>query len=414
MQQVRTDPYRRVLRVPGTRSVYALALVARIPVTAAPITLTLRVVLGLHRGFADSGLIAAAVALGAAAGAPWVGRMIDRHGARVVLAVTTVFQAVFWCGAPHLRFGWLVPAAFVAGALSLPVFSLVRQAIAALLPLAERQAGLALDSMSVEVSYSIGPALGVVAVTRLGSATAMLIIAASLVASGVGLWIVNPATAPAVSAEEPMLDVGPPRGRWLTPVAMAALVATCGATFTLSGTDIALTATMRAFDHVSLLGVVIIAWCLSSLVGGFVYGMQPRRRDPLLLLALLAGLTALLALAGSWWALLLLAIPSGLFCAPLLSSTAEVITRVAPPSKRGRALGIHTSALTLGNAAGAPLAGAAVDRWSPAAGFVTVGGLGCVLALVALVVVRRRRRPDRRSLDQRGPDLLVSAQRVTD
>ena len=41
------------------------------------------------------------------------------------------------------------------------------------LPDPDRQAGMSLDSMSVEVSYSIGPALGVVAVTRLGSSTAM-------------------------------------------------------------------------------------------------------------------------------------------------------------------------------------------------------------------------------------------------
>ena len=78
--------------------------------------------------------------------------------------------------AAGLPYDWLLPASFVGGTLSLPVFSLVRQAIAALLPDGDRQAGMTLDSMSVEVSYSIGPAIGVVAVTRLGSSTAMLVI----------------------------------------------------------------------------------------------------------------------------------------------------------------------------------------------------------------------------------------------
>jgi hypothetical protein len=45
---MRIAPYARVLRVPGVRALYWLALVARIPVTAAPIALTLRVALGLH------------------------------------------------------------------------------------------------------------------------------------------------------------------------------------------------------------------------------------------------------------------------------------------------------------------------------------------------------------------------------
>ncbi len=390
MDQVRTNPYRRVLDVPGTRALYGAALLARIPVTAVPTALTLRVVLGLHRGFASSGLVAATVALGMAAGAPLLGRVVDRRGARTVLTVTVVAQAVFWVAVARLPFLWLVPAAFVGGALSLPVFSLTRQAITALLPPGIRQAGLSLDSMSVEISYSIGPALGVVAVTRLGSSTAMLVIGACVVAAGIGLLVLDPPTVPERSdgEEAPSPPSGGAGVRWLSPVAVAALVATCGATFTLSGTDIAFTASMRAFGRVGLLGVVIAAWCLASLVGGFVYGLLSRRRDPLLLLFLLAALTVVLALAGSWWALLLLAIPSGLFCAPLMSSTADVITRSAAPEQRGRALGVHTSALTLGSAAGAPLIGLAIDRWSPATGFVTIGVLGAVLALGALAVER--------------------------
>jgi MFS family permease len=439
MGQVRTVPYRRVLRTPGAPSLYGLALVARIPVAAAPAALTLRVVLGLHKGFAQSGLIAAAVALGMAAGAPVLGRLVDHRGARTVLALTSVAQALFWVGAATLPYGWLVPVAVLGGVLSLPVFSLARQAITALLPAADRRAGLSLDSMGVEISYSIGPALGVLAVTRLGSATAMLVIGASLTLAGAGLFLLNPATNTDpdsasedtvsedtafkdTALEDAAFDEGPAgfedstaavvreatpierrtTGAWerptrglggilgLGPAAMAALVATMGATFALSGTDISLTASMRSFGHISLLGVVFAVWCFASLAGGFVYGTMPRGRDPLLLLVGLAGLTVLLALAGSWWALMLLTIPSGLFCAPLLASTANVIAGTVEPRRRGRALGIHTSALTLGNAAGAPLAGWAVDRWSPPSGFVTVGALGTLLAVAALVAGRRR------------------------
>jgi predicted MFS family arabinose efflux permease len=408
MYQVRTDPYQRVLGVPGIRAVYGLNLLARIPVTAAPTALTLRVVLGLHRGFAASGLVAAAVALGAAAGSPLIGRMIDRRGARATLALTTVAQIIFWSAASVLPFTWLIPAAFAGGALSLPVFSLARQSVAALLTPGDRQAGLSLDSMSVEISFAIGPAMGVVAVTRLGSAPAMLVIGAAVAVAGLGLIALDPPT------------IGPDEGpvgrraadaqaaddraaRWLTPTAVAALLATAGATFTLSGTDIGLTASMRAFGHVGLLGVVVATWCMASLIGGFTYGLLHRRLEPLLLLILLAGLTVLLALAGSWWALLILAVPSGLFCAPLLSSTAEVMTRV-PPERRGRSLGLHTSALTLGNAAGAPLAGAAVDRWSPAGGFVTIGVLGAVLAALTLgaVHLRRNRLGPREAMNPEG------------
>lgn len=407
---MRIAPYARVLRVPGVRSLYWLALVARIPVTAAPIALTLRVVLGLHKGFAQAGLVAAAVALGMACGAPLLGHLVDRRGARTVLIITTVSQAVFWAVAARLPFEGLVPAAFAGGSLSVPVFSLIRQTLTVLLPERERQAGMSLDSMSVELSYSIGPALGVVVVTRLGSSAAMLVIGAAVVIAGIGLILFDPPTsrssefsaAPVVAeVMSGNLALGegptntPPMARassahWLTPIAMAALLATSGATLTLSGTDIALTASMRAFGHVGLLGLVVAAWAFASMVGGFIYGTMSKRWDPLLLLVLLASLTVLMFFAGSWWALLLLALPSGVFCAPLLSSTVEVIANSVAPERRGRALGVHTSALMLGNAAGAPLTGAVIDRAAPAIGFVAVGVLGTIIAVTALTVRRLR------------------------
>ncbi len=393
---MRADPYRRVLDVPGIRTLYGLALVARIPVTAVPTALTLRVVLGLHRGFAESGLVVAASAIGTAVGAPLLGRLVDRRGPRAVLAVTTVCQAGFWTAAALLPYAWFVPAAFVGGVLSLPVFQLARQSIASLLPLEDRQAGMSLDSMSIEVAFSIGPAAGVIAVTRLGSSVAMLVIGASMVAAGVALMILNP---PIETGVTPAAEHGErsaattSRSPFTTPVAVATLVATACATFTLSGNDSAVAAAMRAFGHIGLLGVVIAVACLASLIGGFVYGMLSRRHNPLVLLLFLATCSVLPFLAQSWWVLLILVIPAALFCAPLLSATAEVMSRVAPPAQRGRALGVHTSALTIGNAAGAPVAGIAIDRWSPAAGFATIGAAGAAMAVVALALtgVQKRR-----------------------
>ncbi|HEX5542802.1 MAG TPA: MFS transporter, partial [Micromonospora sp.] len=75
-------PYRRVLALPGVRSLLLVAMLARIPVTAAGVTLTLYVVLNLGRGYFAAGLVAAAMTVGAALGAPLMGRMVDRRGLR--------------------------------------------------------------------------------------------------------------------------------------------------------------------------------------------------------------------------------------------------------------------------------------------------------------------------------------------
>ena len=421
------QPYRLVLDRPGIRSLLLVTLLARIPITAAPVALTLHVVLDLHLGFARSGVLAAMFALGAAFGAPALGKAIDRHGLQPVLMLTTVAEGVFWLGAGYLSYTALLPAALLSGMLALPVFTVARQSLAALLPPPRRVAGFALDSMASEISFAVGPAAGVVAITQLGSQTTFLILSALIVASGLALMQLDPPVRgeegvdPQFGASRPLRrqfalnrdrrrsddrsgdrssDATPARRSktpsvpvrsWMSARVLAVLLATFGATMTLAGTETAFTAATRQFDEVGLLGVVVAVWCLASLIGGFVYGLGSRRVDPLILLAAMAALTVPLALAGNWWLLAVIAIPGGLFCAPLISSTAELLTSITPPPVRGQVMGAHASALTVGNALGAPLVGVVVDSQSPGAGFLAIGALGLALALLGLgaQVVRR-------------------------
>ena len=389
---VSLDPYRSVLGRPGVRSLLLVTLFARTPITAAPIALTLHVVLDLHLGFARAGLVAAMVAVGSALGAPVLGTALDRIGLRPVLVATALAETAFWLIADHLSYPTLLPAAFLCGLLALPVFTLSRQSLAALLPPPDRQAGFSMDSMSVEVSYAMGPALGVIAVTQVGSAATFVVIAVMMAASGLALIRLDPpvrgedGVSPDLDAPREVTARGdlPTVRDWFGPRLTIILVATFGATFTLVGTDTALTAAMRSFDHIGLLGLVTAIWCLASLVGGFGYGLSGRRVDPLILLALLAGLTIPLGLAGNWWTLALLSIPTGFFCAPLISSTTEVLTSVTPAAVRGQVMGSHASALTIGNAVGAPITGIIIDRSSYTWGFVGIGVLGLALSLAAL------------------------------
>lgn len=177
---------------------------------------------------------------------------------------------------------------------------------------------------------------------------------------------------------------------------------------TLTGTDVAITATMRSFDHVSLLGIVVAIWAVASMIGGFVYGLLGRPVDSLVLLALLAGLTVIAAAAPNWALLALLVVPSGLFCAPLISATAAALTEYAPAAVRGQVLGLHASALTIGNGIGAPLVGLVVDRTTARTGFVAIGLAGVALAALALAGLRysSARRPARNA---RSTSLVVKS-----
>jgi MFS family permease len=418
MVGMRLSAYRAVLARPGVRSLLVISLLARVPVTAAPVVLTLHVVLDLHRGFGAAGSVAACSMIGAAIGAPFIGRGLDRYGLTPVLVLTTLIEAGFWALAVTLSYAWLLGTALVYGVMGLPVFTIVRQALAALVPPEERQAAFSLDSMSIEVSFAIGPALGVLVLTHAGSTTTLVLLAAAMLAAGAALLVLNPpmrgeeGAAPTArrrrSRRAEPAEPAPPWRSWFQLRILAVLLAAAGATMTLTGTDVAITATMRSFGQVSLLGIVVAVWAVASMIGGFVYGLLGRAVDSLVLLALLAGLTVIAAAAPNWVLLAVLVVPSGLFCAPLISATAAALTDRAPPAVRGQVLGLHASALTIGNGIGAPLVGLVVDRTTARTGFVAIGLLGLALAVVALAGLRysSARRPTRNA---RSTSLVVNS-----
>ena len=109
------------------------------------------------------------------------------------------------------------------------------------------------------------------------------------------------------------------------------------------------------------------------------------------LLALLAAATLPVALAPNRFWLTALLFVAGLFCAPTITATIDHLSRVVPARARGEVMGWHGSALTMGSALGAPIAGVAIDRGGWETGFVVTAAFGLVVALVGLAASTRRR-----------------------
>lgn len=392
--------YRGVLRLPGMRSLTVVAFLARIPATAAPFALTLHVVLGLGLGYGPAGLLAAATTVGMGIGAPLLGRLVDARGLRTMLVIATAATLAFWATAPYLGYRWLLVGAFVGGVLALPVFSLVKQSLAVLVPEPQRRAAFAVDAMSVELSYILGPATGTLVALTVSTTAALWMVGGGLTLACLALLVLDPPTRSTAPQPAARTDISSEPGHaartgtrrrlrrphWLDRRLGAALLASGAAVGVLFGSELAVIASLQAGGEAAWIAAVNAVWCLASLAGGYMYGAA-RRGLPLPLLVAGLGLATMpVALGGAWWTFALLLVPAGMLCAPSLTASADVITRLAPEHARGLVTGLQASAMTLGTAVATPLSGAVIDAASPAAAILVVGGAGVLVAGVAALL----------------------------
>jgi len=392
-------PYRRVLSVPALRQALVLGVLVRIPIFAGGVILTLHVVQTLHRSYGAAGLVSAAATICIAISGPWRGRLLDSKGLRRVVMPSLVVTAVCWSIAPFVGYIPLLLLAAVGGLFIIPIFSVIRLAVIAAVPESDRRTALSLDSVAVELSFMVGPLVGVWAATIWPTSWVLFSIEMLGVVAGVGLWLVNPVMRPDRDGDEgdgvPALS--PPLRAWFR----AGFLAVCGAaaatTIVLSGCDIAIVAALREFHQISRIGPVLALWGLGSVIGGLVYGMLHRSIPAFLLLGGLSLATFPIALAPSVWPFAALAFVAGLLCAPTITATVDQVSRVVPVAAMGAAMGWHGSFMTAGSALGAPIAGLAIDQWGWRGGFVSVSMVGLVVALVGAGATISRSRSRERS-----------------
>lgn len=424
--------YREILAVGSVRRLLIVAMLARIPHAAAGVLLTLHVVKSMELDYAAAGLVAAAVTIGIAIGAPWRGRMVDRYGLRRALIPSVIAEVTVWGTAPFLNFQLLLAAAFIGGLFAVPIFSVVRQALGVMVPPEQRRTAYALDSMGGELTFMIGPAAGVMLATN-NTVLGLVVIGVSASLAGIFLMWFNPPTRTGhkgsyvsvggVLAEpsDPVEDQQAPdltgkniiarwwgsthhNLRWVNIAVLAILATSLGAGLVLTGVNVGMVALMNFNDSTGDLGIVFLFWCGASIVGGVVYGALKRSVNPLWLLGAMAILIIPMGFATNAWTLGLLSILPGLLCAPVLTSSAEHIADLVSEKRRGEAMGWYGSSMTIGNAMGAPFAGVMIDRIGPWAGFVIVGAICAVLAILGLIVMAAWRRRNSTAVQSQQPD----------
>jgi len=372
--------YQKVLAIPQVLPATFFMFVAGLPLTIMTLTLSLHVLNDMGRSYFDAGLVGTATALGFAVGSPLLGRMMDRHGLRPVVAICGALSTIAWVLLPLVNYALFVALAFAAGVFTIPTGSLSRQFVASLVPEDQRRPAYSLNTMLMELSFVITPAIGILLITTY-SATATLV--------GIGMWRALSYVAlyllnwPIRNVDEVANDTDPVHLKlreWLNARLIGVLLVSAGALFVLFGTELALIAVLRENGEIAYTGYVIAAMSIASIAGGFVHGIVHRSWS----LTRLAVTMSLLLLPvvyfhQVWWWLLLALLPTNLLCTPTLAASSEAVADLAPARVRGQVMGLQDSANRMGQTLSMPLVGFAIDSLSPAMGFVAAALGGLVL-----------------------------------
>jgi MFS family permease len=357
--------YADILRSRYVGALVASSLLSRFPIgiNALAIVLYLREQTG---SFAVAGAVSGSLAAGSGLGAPFVGRLVDRVGARRVLVPLACIHALGLAsivgfaelGAPTAV---LLVCGFTCGAALPPTSSVLRSQWTELLEPRLHQAAFALDSTMIELIFITGPLL-TAAIAAVSSPAGALIVSAVATVTGTAVFTALPPTKNfQVHERSPAGMLGALAIPGVRTLVLVSLPTGVG----LGILEVGIPAFSRAEGAAAAAGVLLAMWSLGSGIGGLLYGTLPRRGGVLrmhLIVTALLPLTLLpLAAAPSVAVMAFLVMPAGCCIAPLLATRNELVGGVAPPAMRTEAYTWPMTAFVGGIALGAALAGALVE-----------------------------------------------------
>jgi MFS family permease len=331
--------------------------------------------------FAVAGAVTASGAVGYAAAAPALGRLVDRRGQTLPLRVAAAVSAGAFAGLLAAALAGaggpvLAPLAALAG-LSLPPIAAAQRTLwSSVLPDPEiRQTALTVDSMTLDLGLIVGPLI-VTGIAAVGSPAAALVTTAAMLLVG-SLWFsrLEPSRRQEGTRRRERDMIGPLRSAGTRTLVV-------GATLTgvvLGALRVGFVALGEDHGSADLGGVLISVFGVGSLVGGLVYGARtwagsPARRWVALLGCYTLGLAVLAAV---WWSLpavAVVALVAGSVLTPQVVTEFELIPACAPPAMVTEAYAWSITATFAGDALGTSLGGALVDTGTRLPLLVALGG----------------------------------------
>jgi MFS family permease len=396
--------YLRLLAYPPAAVPFIAAVIARLPVSMAPLGLLL-LVEHERNAYSDAGFVTGAFAIGCAIGTPVWGRMMDRFGQVPTLLSTSLVSASFVAAVTLATISgagmpYLIMLAACAGLSYPPMSPAIRTAWRVIFPdAASRRVAFALDATAVELLFVLGPLLlsGLLALTA--PMVPLLVTAGCMIVGGV-VYCRTPAARSSRPQRVRPEDSTPVSGRQhrsalTVPGVTSVLTVMLALSVGFGQLDTSLAgAAGELLGSNERVGIMFTAIAGGSAVGGLVFGsrnwaLDERRGLPLvtgmfaILLASIAGLIA--AGLTSLWLLLPLLFGTGLTIAPGLIMQQALLDHVTPTNRLNEAQSMLSAINMVGAAVGTALAGVVIDGYGLVWSFAGAAFAVAICCAVAVV-----------------------------
>jgi len=381
------NPYLQVLRTPHALPMVLAAFIGRLPLSMVGLGCVL-LVASETGSYGLGGAVAAAGAVTTALAGPVLGRFADSHGQRrVLLPVLAVFVASGTAFLFAVKGDWplwiVFASAGLAGACIPPVSSMIRVRWTHLLRGSSRlPTALAMESVVDEFVFIVGPVL-VTFLSTTGHATSGVVTAFTLAAVGSLLFAAQGRTEPPPIPHEHRN--GPSAIR--TPGLRVLFVVGAAVGAILGTLEIALVAFADQEGAKSLAGVLIASLAVGSMASGIGWGTVhwrlPLRHRLAAVLVLLTICSIPLTLVTDVWVMVPFVVLAGVAVSPSLISSFTLAELLVPRTAVTEAFTWIGTALGLGVAIGASVAGKIVDLYGANAAFL-VATVAAALAAVAV------------------------------
>lgn len=391
------SPYRAIFAAPGTTAFSVAGFVGRMPLSMMGIGIVTMISQVTQR-YGLAGALSAALALSAAVLGPQISRLVDRHGQRRVLRPATLISLAAAAGlllcvkfeAPD----WTL-FVFTACVGTVPSLGAMTRARWAEIYRGDGQrlhTAYSWESIVDEVCFIFGPIISIgLSTTWFPEAGPLL--AAVFLAVGVFWLTAQRGTEPAPHPRETHARGSALRSPGLQVLALA-FVAT-GAIF--GSVDVVTVAFAEEQGHKAAASLVLAVYALGSCLAGAVFGLLRVKGEPSV--RWLVGVCAMavsmipLLLAGNLPLLAVALFVAGLSIAPTMVTTMALVEAHVPRAKLTEGMTWTGTGLAVGVALGSSAAGWVVDASGAEAGYVVPVVSGALAVAVAVLGLRRLRRP---------------------